>query len=50
MSGIEPTAVDENREACEQRLLRLGEQVVTPGDRRLQGALAFVDVAAAAGQ
>ena len=45
-----PRAADEDREACEQRLLRLVEHVVAPGDRAAQRLLPFGKVAGAAGE
>ena len=47
---LEPEAADEHGQAPKQRLLALEQQVVAPGDRVAQRALALVGVQRAAGQ
>ena len=50
LGRLERAAAREHREAREQLLLALVEQVVAPGDRRAKGSLALGGVARTAGQ
>ena len=50
LRGLQREAADEDGQAPEERLLLRGEQVVAPGDRVAQGALAGRGVARPAGQ